>query len=266
MEQGRRQAGLRGEGGLAPSLTHRLLSAALGPRSGLGRDTSPQTGSAGPGSGIPQSGRNRTPPATGRAGQAPTGKPTERDQDTRSEPVGSRSGLAPARQTPVAPARALTGTLGPGQPPPAEAGPREVTCAGHGHSVHGTPTATVPTHPQSPSPGPPALAHLPPLLSADAGRAHGGHPQTARLRPEAPQPSRWARAPRALGTAAAPGREGPASAGTSRAGGRSRGRDAFSPRDSRAVPSAGPGHWAGVPWPGPDPRGGGPSGGLGVRG
>lgn len=64
--------------GLAPSLTHRLLLAVLGPHWGLGKDTSHQNWSAGQNSGDPQTGRNRTPLATGVAGQAPTGKPAKK--------------------------------------------------------------------------------------------------------------------------------------------------------------------------------------------
>ena len=78
--------GARWEDGGAPSLTHRLLLAALGPRLGSGRGTSPQNWSAGQGSGIPRSGRNKTPPATVGASQVLTRKPAKRGRDTVGAP------------------------------------------------------------------------------------------------------------------------------------------------------------------------------------
>lgn len=91
-EQCGRRAGSQALG-LVPRLTHRLLGAALGPHSGLGRGTSHQNRSTGQGSGVPRSGRNMTPPAAGAAGQGSTGRPAERGQDTALGSPGSRLGL-----------------------------------------------------------------------------------------------------------------------------------------------------------------------------
>lgn len=61
-----------------PSLTHRLLWAAMGHHSVPGKSTSRLSPSAGPHSGVPQSGRNTIPQASGMASQAPSERPVKR--------------------------------------------------------------------------------------------------------------------------------------------------------------------------------------------